>query len=100
MGIQLLIIPRKELSTDRRRGLDGQAGNDVARLVGVEQLLAGVEINELGVLCGDHPGGTYNTWNGKKQQQLAWLASNTLSSFALLESVKHHRILSSYPHDE
>jgi hypothetical protein len=45
----------------------------MTRLIRVEQLLAGVEVNKLGVLCGDHSSGTYNI--KKKKKAIQWLAS-------------------------
>ena len=59
MGYQLLIVPGEELSADGLRSLNSQAGNDVTRLVRVEQLLAGVEINKLGMLRRNHACDTY-----------------------------------------
>lgn len=54
VSAELLAVPGEEFAAERLVGLDGQCSNDTAGLVGVEQCLGGVEVNELCVLLRDH----------------------------------------------
>jgi hypothetical protein len=74
----------------------------VARLVGVEQLLAGVEVNKLGVLCGDHSSRTYKMDRGKETMMFKVIVVSFQYPYFLSFSRKYQvgRFLTPYPHDE